>query len=311
MVRPAALVALVQMPDLRALDAYLDGLGGKDATLREGCRRAVAALRDRALPTIETRADRLCHPGSWPNCGRSTRIMRRPGGAGSSPWRRRRWRPRRTTCDSPASTPANRPEAGGCSGSGRAWPARRRAILPQATGPAPRPARRQRRVDVRRAAHGTDPLGLHQFHDALLAHRKADGRRRLAAELRDQPVVATAGADGVLRAQCIGDPLEHRARVVVEAAHQARIDDVVDAHGARCRAQPVEMRRATRRRGARSAAARPTPRPASPGSCCRGCAADCRPAAAGCRHRARRHAAGNTRPACRDRLGATPGCPAN
>ena len=57
--RPAALTALVQVPDLRALDAYLEGLGGKDATLREGCRRAIAALRDQALPSIEARADRL------------------------------------------------------------------------------------------------------------------------------------------------------------------------------------------------------------------------------------------------------------
>ena len=58
-VRPAALAALVHMPDLRALDAYLDGLGGKDAILREGCRRAIAALRDQALPVIEAKADRM------------------------------------------------------------------------------------------------------------------------------------------------------------------------------------------------------------------------------------------------------------
>src|SRR5262249_10562695 len=59
LVRSAALVALVRMPDVRALDAYLDGLDGRDATLREGCRRAVAALGDKVLPTIESRADRL------------------------------------------------------------------------------------------------------------------------------------------------------------------------------------------------------------------------------------------------------------
>jgi putative heme-binding domain-containing protein len=58
-VRPAALVALVRVPDLRALDAYLDGLGGRDAMLREGCRRALTALRDRALPAIEAKAGRL------------------------------------------------------------------------------------------------------------------------------------------------------------------------------------------------------------------------------------------------------------
>jgi putative heme-binding domain-containing protein len=58
-VRPAALAALVRVPDVRALDAFLEGLGGRDATLREGCCRAITALRDQALPTIEAKAGRL------------------------------------------------------------------------------------------------------------------------------------------------------------------------------------------------------------------------------------------------------------
>jgi putative heme-binding domain-containing protein len=58
-VQPAALAALAHVPDLRALDAYLEGLGGRDATLREACRQAITALRDRALPAIEAKADRL------------------------------------------------------------------------------------------------------------------------------------------------------------------------------------------------------------------------------------------------------------
>ena len=48
--------------------------------------------------------------------------------------------------------------------------------------------------------------------------------RRLAPELRHQAVVTAAGADRVLGAQRIGDPLEHRARVVIEPAHQPRIE---------------------------------------------------------------------------------------
>src|SRR5207253_4136303 len=44
--RPAAHAALVRIPDLRALDVYLEGLGGKDAMLREVCRRAIATIRD-------------------------------------------------------------------------------------------------------------------------------------------------------------------------------------------------------------------------------------------------------------------------
>jgi len=51
-VRFEAIGALAQVPDLRALDAYLEGLGGKNATVRDQCRKAVAALSDPALPLI-------------------------------------------------------------------------------------------------------------------------------------------------------------------------------------------------------------------------------------------------------------------
>ena len=47
------------MPDSRALDAYLDGLGGKDANLREVCSKAIGRIRDEVLPRIEARADRV------------------------------------------------------------------------------------------------------------------------------------------------------------------------------------------------------------------------------------------------------------
>ena len=42
-------------------------------------------------------------------------------------------------------------------------------------------------------------------------------------ELLGEPVVAPSAADGVLRAlEGVGDELEGRARVVVEAAHEPR-----------------------------------------------------------------------------------------
>ena len=44
-------------PDLRALDAYLEGLGGKNATVRDQCRKAVAALGSAALPAIEAKME--------------------------------------------------------------------------------------------------------------------------------------------------------------------------------------------------------------------------------------------------------------
>lgn len=50
-----AIGALAQVPDLRALDAYLEGLSGKNATLRQACATAVAAIHAPALPLIEER----------------------------------------------------------------------------------------------------------------------------------------------------------------------------------------------------------------------------------------------------------------
>jgi putative membrane-bound dehydrogenase-like protein len=48
-----AIAALAQMPDARALTAYLNGLGSKNAELRQACRQAIAAIRDEALPSLE------------------------------------------------------------------------------------------------------------------------------------------------------------------------------------------------------------------------------------------------------------------
>jgi putative heme-binding domain-containing protein len=51
----SAIQALTRMPDMAALDVYLDGLASKNATLRSQCRTAVAGLRDAALPRIEAK----------------------------------------------------------------------------------------------------------------------------------------------------------------------------------------------------------------------------------------------------------------
>jgi len=54
-----AIAALVHIPDPRALDAYLDGIRGRNPTLRAGCRKAIEAIRDQALPVIEARLNAL------------------------------------------------------------------------------------------------------------------------------------------------------------------------------------------------------------------------------------------------------------
>src|SRR6185295_15765014 len=62
-VRFEAIAALALVPDLRALDAYLEGLGGKNATLRDQCRKAVTAISAAALPSIESKMEAALLPG--------------------------------------------------------------------------------------------------------------------------------------------------------------------------------------------------------------------------------------------------------
>jgi putative heme-binding domain-containing protein len=51
----AVLEALTKMPDLAALDFYLDGLASKNANLRNQCQTAMRALQKAALPLLEAR----------------------------------------------------------------------------------------------------------------------------------------------------------------------------------------------------------------------------------------------------------------
>ncbi len=57
----------------------------------------------------------------------------------------------------------------------------------------------------------------------------------------DEPVVAPAAADGRVRVLERGDELEGRARVVVEATHERRVEDVRHAVEVELRAHPVEV----------------------------------------------------------------------
>ena len=81
-------------------------------------------------------------------------------------------------------------------------------------------------------------------HRAVDAEPEADARQLLAAELGHEAVVATAAADARLRAQAVVHELERRLRVVVEAAHHARVERVAHPQGVEIGAQRGEMRRA-------------------------------------------------------------------
>ena len=57
--RHEAMLALAGIPDLRALDRLLEGLGGRDAMVRDRCRRTLVLLQTEALPMLEARAENL------------------------------------------------------------------------------------------------------------------------------------------------------------------------------------------------------------------------------------------------------------
>lgn len=57
-----ALSALAEIPDLRALDAYLAGLAERNPEVRGACRRAISEISGEALPHLESRVDGLPLP---------------------------------------------------------------------------------------------------------------------------------------------------------------------------------------------------------------------------------------------------------
>ena len=50
--RSEALAALARVPDARALEVYIDGLGAKNPGVRDECRKALAAIREEVRPQV-------------------------------------------------------------------------------------------------------------------------------------------------------------------------------------------------------------------------------------------------------------------
>src|ERR1700722_13096995 len=100
----------------------------------------------------------------------------------------------------------------------------------------------QHQIDVRPVALPAQSLLLEKHDDPLLPHGPADPRRAGAAQLGHQAVVSSPRTDRALRPECVRRPLENRAGVVVEPAHQMRFDMILDAGAAQLRAQRLEVR---------------------------------------------------------------------
>ena len=89
---------------------------------------------------------------------------------------------------------------------------------------------------------GEHALVVAREQRAVEPEGEADARRRRPAERLDQPVVAAAAAERVLGAvERAAGVLERRAQVVVEAAHQPRLDAVRDAERVEPGADGVEV----------------------------------------------------------------------
>jgi putative heme-binding domain-containing protein len=62
--RLEAVAGLARVPDLRALDAYLDGLAAKTPAVRADCRKALAAIREPARPFLREKLESGTLPAS-------------------------------------------------------------------------------------------------------------------------------------------------------------------------------------------------------------------------------------------------------
>lgn len=56
-VQKEAILALAAGPDVKALDAYLEGLASSDGNVRGKCRKAMENVREKAVPIVEARLD--------------------------------------------------------------------------------------------------------------------------------------------------------------------------------------------------------------------------------------------------------------
>jgi hypothetical protein len=72
-----ALAALAEIPDLRAIDIYSQGLRSSDAAERDRCLRAVVAIQAEALPLLEKKMEQTPFPP------RSSRVSGSFGGGTS------------------------------------------------------------------------------------------------------------------------------------------------------------------------------------------------------------------------------------
>ena len=84
-------------------------------------------------------------------------------------------------------------------------------------------------------------FGAQRQQGAVHAQTEPDAGEILAAELGHQPVVTPTAADTGLRAQSIVDELEGGLGVVVQSAHQSRVDDIRHAQGVKVGPHSVEM----------------------------------------------------------------------
>ena len=103
-----------------------------------------------------------------------------------------------------------------------------------------KPRLRRSSASLSAAVSPTSPIGtsaigrgggggsVDQHRQALDAGRPADAGHRRSAHHLDQPVIATAAHHGALRAEVRRDELERRMGIVIKAAHETRVQPIID-----------------------------------------------------------------------------------
>ena len=76
-----------------------------------------------------------------------------------------------------------------------------------------------------------DALFAFHHHQSFNSHGKTDTGQGGTAKVLNQAVIATAGGNGILGTELVGDHFESGFGVIVETAHHAGVDGVVRCSG--------------------------------------------------------------------------------
>jgi hypothetical protein len=96
-------------------------------------------------------------------------------------------------------------------------------------------------INIRAPEGRLDPAFMQQLDQTFRANGKSAGGRGLTAHLLDQRIVTATPAHRALCPKAVRHPLEHGQVVVIQTAHQSRIDDIRHIVGTENLTHLIEM----------------------------------------------------------------------